>query len=248
MVVLSVGMQQQTTSTVSLDELLRKRGTALMDAPARHPARHPVSQQILRPGVIVRVHSLKSAPQLNGQHGTCEQWSEDTGRWRIRIANGETKALKPENLSFERDDTEPKSEQRNSAWQERLRKGVAVQVVGLTPDMNGMRGTCEAWDDDSGRWEVTLSNGSWRALKPENLEIFKEPVLVLCPGVRIRICGLGDELDGMEGVCEEWDADSGRWEVTLSNKKWRALKKENLEVIGNIPSAGQKRTHTQAMS
>merc|ERR1740117_1803881 len=56
--------------------------------------------QTLRPGSKVRLHSLKGAPQLNGQVGVLEEFIQQSGRWRVKVLTTlETKDLKPENIA-----------------------------------------------------------------------------------------------------------------------------------------------------
>jgi len=52
----------------------------------------------LCPGATATLHSLKSAPELNGVSGTIECWHAESGRWVLKLANGEEKYAKPENL------------------------------------------------------------------------------------------------------------------------------------------------------
>jgi len=55
-----------------------------------------------RRGDIVRLHGLKAAPHLNGLTGTCEEWEESSGRWKVRLSSSdETKAVKLDNLVIE---------------------------------------------------------------------------------------------------------------------------------------------------
>lgn len=52
----------------------------------------------LKAGVSVRLHSLKGAPELNGQKGTCAEFNESSGRWVVTLESGEKKNVKPDNL------------------------------------------------------------------------------------------------------------------------------------------------------
>jgi len=58
----------------------------------------PASEENLQPGVAVRIHGLKGAAHLNGARGVCESWDAAAGRWHVRLAGGEVKALKTGNL------------------------------------------------------------------------------------------------------------------------------------------------------
>lgn len=54
----------------------------------------------------------------------------------------------------------------------KLRPGVTVAIHGLkgAADLNGKEGTVDKWDADKGRWNVKMSGGEVKALKPENLQ------------------------------------------------------------------------------
>ncbi|CAD7931385.1 unnamed protein product [Amoebophrya sp. A25] len=49
-------------------------------------------------GQIVRLVRLKACPELNGEFGIALRFHGPTGRWLVRLANGEGKQLKPVNL------------------------------------------------------------------------------------------------------------------------------------------------------
>jgi len=55
----------------------------------------------LRPGVDVLIQNLTGAVELNGQHGVCQDLNAESGRWNVRLRTGDTKALKPDNLSVQ---------------------------------------------------------------------------------------------------------------------------------------------------
>merc|ERR1712050_410802 len=59
----------------------------------------------LRVGSRVRIHGLRSAVELNDSHGTCEHWEAVEGRWKVRLSNGDLKAVLPENLQVARIDS-----------------------------------------------------------------------------------------------------------------------------------------------
>merc|ERR1719183_2695816 len=52
----------------------------------------------LQPGVTATLHSLKAAAELNGVSGVIEYWHAESGRWVLKLPNGEEKFAKPENL------------------------------------------------------------------------------------------------------------------------------------------------------
>jgi len=48
--------------------------------------------------MVVRVRGLQSAAHLNDLQGICTGFDETKGRWLVQLENGETKALKPDNV------------------------------------------------------------------------------------------------------------------------------------------------------
>jgi hypothetical protein len=59
----------------------------------RHPAQGDVSG-----GQTVRLQGLKARPDLNGELGVALKFSVDSGRWLVRLRNGDGKHVKPANL------------------------------------------------------------------------------------------------------------------------------------------------------
>lgn len=55
-------------------------------------------RSIFCPGTIVCVHGLVRSTELNGRSGTCVNWNEERGRWRIGFDNGMEKSISPMNL------------------------------------------------------------------------------------------------------------------------------------------------------
>jgi len=49
-------------------------------------------------GAAVRLHSLVSSPEENGQKGTCEEYNESTGRWLVTLESEHQVNVKPGNL------------------------------------------------------------------------------------------------------------------------------------------------------
>jgi hypothetical protein len=69
-----------------------------------------------------------------------------------------------------------------------LRKGVLVRIRGLTSgaglELNGLLGRCEIFDPKSGRWGITIHDGSLKAIKAGNLFSFDEYLRVAQGGIR----------------------------------------------------------------
>jgi len=63
------------------------------------------------PGDIVYFHGLQNATELNEQYGTVDRWDADSQRWVVRLATGEEKFTKPENLMVVRGPQQQYSQQ-----------------------------------------------------------------------------------------------------------------------------------------
>jgi len=146
----------KATAAISLDDLMRDRSSAELQEEEVFDASGP--QNVLRAGARIRIIGLKGSAQLNGQEGTCAHQDTASGRWHIKLANGDTKALKPENLE--------------AVCCSQFRSGMAVLVHSLksAPQLNGQEGICEQWDPTKGRWTVRLPLGEVKALRPDNLQ------------------------------------------------------------------------------
>jgi len=103
-------------------------------------------------------------------------------------------------------------------------EGAPVRIFGLTnaSHLNGAPG--RLLNSTAGRWNVKLSDGSQKAIKPDNL-------VGLRPGFPVKICGLkgAPELNGCSARCQEWVERTGRWNVKLQDGQVKSLKPENLE-------------------
>eukprot|EP00747_Dinoflagellata_sp_TGD_P203842 gnl/TRDRNA2_/TRDRNA2_77473_c0_seq1.p1 gnl/TRDRNA2_/TRDRNA2_77473_c0~~gnl/TRDRNA2_/TRDRNA2_77473_c0_seq1.p1 ORF type:complete len:624 (+),score=121.94 gnl/TRDRNA2_/TRDRNA2_77473_c0_seq1:129-1874(+) len=154
-------------------------------------------------------------------HGAVQQWD---------AAVRATAAISLKDLLKERGTTDLSKSPDTSAG---LKPGSVVCIHGLkgAPELNGQEGTCKQLE--GGRWHVSLRSGEMKALKAENLmEVGCPSSSDLTPGTAVRIHSLkgAPELNGQEGVCNNFDAASGRWQVKFSSGELKALKPENLQV------------------
>ncbi len=53
-------------------------------------------------GKQVKIHGLQATPQLNGQVGLAESYNNATGRYNVKLSNGDVKAFHPKNLAVRR--------------------------------------------------------------------------------------------------------------------------------------------------
>jgi len=70
-------------------------GQAMSDRHRNYP--RGSSGGVLRPGVHVIIHGIRSVRELNGQEGTCLAWFPEKGRVHVQFADA-VKALRPANL------------------------------------------------------------------------------------------------------------------------------------------------------
>ena len=61
--------------------------------------RHEAVQGAVRGGMSVRLMGLQSRADLNGEVGIALRFSEASGRWLVRLKDGDGKQLKPDNLA-----------------------------------------------------------------------------------------------------------------------------------------------------
>jgi len=81
---------------------LRQHNLAILDLPK------PSAEPCLRKGCNVRIKGLRHRVELNGEIGTCVQWSVSTGRWDVELltsnmskglSKGQIVSLNPGNIS-----------------------------------------------------------------------------------------------------------------------------------------------------
>ncbi|KAL1519218.1 hypothetical protein AB1Y20_003477 [Prymnesium parvum] len=70
---------------------------ALECAHARSLVRSEAQGEV-RGGQTVRLAGLRARPELNGERGIALRFLDEEGRWAVRLADGEAKKLKPQNL------------------------------------------------------------------------------------------------------------------------------------------------------
>lgn len=146
---------------------------------------------LLRAGMYIRVAGLMSRPELNGCEGRLLGFSDATGRWSVAMRDGSELSLKSHNLEqSEVTKSSPSSPVTKTTAGEPAQSGIhhgraeqiveagtLVRVAGLKsrPELNGCEGSLLELDGATGRWNVSMKDGSGLSLKPENFERL-EPV------------------------------------------------------------------------
>jgi len=98
-----------STDRPLVEFISEERGHAIALGPIRHsvvcqlvaPAENGVSVAHAVPlgrGTRVLFQHLQHDANLNGQEGVCQEFVSNTGRWNVRLQNGEMKAFSPEHL------------------------------------------------------------------------------------------------------------------------------------------------------
>jgi hypothetical protein len=113
---------------------------------------------------------------------------------------------------------------------------VVIQGLKKCPAFNGLTGTVQAFDTQSGRYSILLSypiDGNKTAmLRRENCQL-----VTLQVGTEVVIEGLSKCLafNGLQGTVQHFDAQSGRYKILLSSpefeKKTAMLKRENCRSV-----------------
>jgi hypothetical protein len=119
-------------------------------------------------GKDVRLHGLKSKPELNGTVAQVKSLVEDTGRYLVVLADGAEVALKVANFSLVLPKEEEPAEEETPTF---LGKEVSVRGLKSKPELNGKLATVKSFVETSGRFVVVLADGSELALKPANFTV-----------------------------------------------------------------------------
>lgn len=135
---------------------------------------------------------------LNGKYCKLVQLDTESKRWTVELIDGEKKALKEENLEcskevdhehgmakvklmmekpqaamsggYQSSDKRPLGTKTTWAKVKGIHPGAVVRLKDLTgaAELNGRRGRCISFDNETGRWKIDLGDGH-KNLKPDNL-------------------------------------------------------------------------------
>jgi len=138
-------------------------------------------------GTRIRVTGLSARAELNGQHGSVLEFDMSEQRWKVVMDDGTGLSLRCANLEKLHTSSSadaaacrdaaasgvPMSRQmEDAAMPGAISSGMIVKLVALMarPDLNGQLGVALRFDEASGRWEVSLRDGSFKMMKPSNLQ------------------------------------------------------------------------------
>lgn len=174
--------------------------------PGMGSRRQPRRYDAIPSGTVVSLKGLVNRPDRNGDRGEVQQYDPSSGRYIVSLEDSdETMSVKPANLL----------------------QHVHVTLTGLEnrQDLNGKRGTIMAWDFQKERYNIyVMDSGSVMSLKPSNVVLDTDTVGQIC-GVQAK-----PELNGQWGTIKSFNADSGRYDVQLSEDKVLRLRLDNIRV------------------
>jgi len=161
---------------------------------------------VIPPGTIISLKGLVSRPERNGDRGTVEYFDRSKGRYVIRLEDSdETMSVKPSNLL----------------------QHVHIHIHDLESkaELNGTVGTIIAWNESKGRYAIySMSMKKVISLKPEHVILERGTVAQLI-GIAAR-----PELNGKFGTIQDWNADTNKYDVQLSEKSIIRVKAEHVRI------------------
>jgi hypothetical protein len=203
-----------------------------------------LEDSLLMPGDTVVIKGLSKCAEFNDLTGKVQSFDVQTGRYNILLAlplsgNKKTAMLKRENCQLLP-----------------LQVGTEVVIEGLSkcPTFNGLNGTVQCFDAQSGRYKVLLScpdfEGRTAMLKRDNCRLVslglpatavnqKEGENKLCSGAEVVIEGLSKHpaFNGLKGIVQTFEEQSGRYNILLASPvrgcRSTMVKQENLRLLSS---------------
>lgn len=230
---------------------------------------------VLTVGMSCRLQGLKGAAELNGFVGVLQEFDEEQGRWFILLPDGQEKMVKPENCQPEQNfvgqTVEPpqlsvqepvppvavpiqdENQARSSAIDEaaaslhaykakiNLRNdsgGTSPSMISSADLLPGQRTRSRSRERSQG-----FTDGSPPGLSPAGVN----PFAFLKVGMRCRLQGLSAaaELNGVVGTLQEFDYQSGRWCIVLSDGQEKMVKPENCLAEETVPPQSSMQQQVQ---
>jgi hypothetical protein len=156
-------------------------------------------------GTRVLVRGLVSAATHNGELGTVREFDRGRGRYSVQLEDGNTLALKPQNLL-------------------QLVRKCVITGIQSQAELNGQQAGIYEWDDEKQRYSVRLESNMRLTVKPGNI--------ILPKATRVCVCGLvgGAQHNGKWGCIRDIDEAAGRYNVQVSAQQSIRIKFENVRV------------------
>merc|ERR1719158_1998941 len=157
-------------------------------------------------GTVVSLKGLVSKPERNGDRGQIVQYDPSSGRYVVYMEDSdETMKVKPSNLLQHTPAT--------------------IRGLESRPELNGQRATVLAWDDTKQRYNLYVASVSKTvSLKPSNV-VLEDGTVGMITGLQSK-----PELNGQWGTVQRFNADSGRYDVQLSEDRILRLKPDNIRL------------------
>eukprot|EP00927_Polykrikos_kofoidii_P005184 TRINITY_DN12068_c0_g1_i1.p1 TRINITY_DN12068_c0_g1~~TRINITY_DN12068_c0_g1_i1.p1 ORF type:complete len:1395 (+),score=291.46 TRINITY_DN12068_c0_g1_i1:614-4186(+) len=185
-------------------------------------------------GQRIRVISLRSQTQHNGEEGRIVGFDEREVRWKVRMDEGSRLLLKAQNIEA----LDVSAHMCGACGGDPLKPGSRVRVRGLVmrPEMNGHTGSLVGFDEAEGRWRVRMDDGSGKTLRVEHLQAIDGIVQAVDAAVQAMTdeavptpnCELA--FAGLEGLTIMGYISSKKlWRVRLKDGTDKLMTDEDLE-------------------
>lgn len=152
----------------------------------------------------VTVRGLKGAAHHNGKVAQIESYDAESGRYAVRLANGEGVKIKYENLL----------------------QRLEVECTGLGAQLDGRLATIATYDEKKDVYEVDLRGVGKQPLQRVNM--------ILPPSARGRVVGLtspaGAKWNEQIGQVVAFDREAGRYVLQMSRDDQLRIKPVNLRI------------------
>lgn len=159
---------------------------------------------IIPPWTSVTVRGLKGAAQHNGKLAQIESYDDESGRYALRLANGEGVKIKYENVL----------------------QRLEVECYAMAVEMNGLRATITSFDEDTDRYQCDIRGHGKQPLLRTNM--------ILPTSARGRVVGLasaaGSKWNHQIGEVLSFDREAGRYVVSMSREDQLRIRPVNFRV------------------
>jgi DnaJ-domain-containing protein 1 len=163
----------------------------------------------VQPGIIpswtsVTVRGLKGAAHHNGKVAQIESYDAESGRYALRLANGEGVKIKYENVL----------------------QRLEVECYGMTVELNGLIATLTSHDESTDRYYCDVRGHGKQPLLRTNM--------ILPAGARGKVAGLtsaaGSKWNDQIGNVVSFDRDAGRYVVQMTREDQLRIKPVNFRI------------------